>query len=243
MKRRHSNPAQLISFLSSIQKQAPISVRFGIINRIGHLHWLRELLGLPSTAFLGMKPLIFSTWHPYGILIDSMPLKSWNLVFFDPLISWRSGTMSALTAESVRYLIRYSSGIGASRRIKECSSKWYSSRCWSKAYIQPVAIRFKVKHDSPFEVIYVQGGWVSSFVFRSPPPGLNSNALSSASKLASSPSPSRSKFAPICCLSRSNPSPWRLKMGTRIFFLHSATLRQPRVHPLKGGSNSSPWSI
>ena len=97
------------------------------------------------------------------------------------------------------------------------------------------------RDDNLVEAIY--DGWLVSFVVQVQD-WTHTAPLSSASISAFAPSLSWSKFAPTSCLSRSNPSPWRLKKGTRIFLLalHSAIFRRPRVNAPKGGRNTFHWS-
>ena len=106
------------------------------------------------------------------------------------------------------------------QRLLETFGKKRAHRNDTPARTVGLSQRIKTtQHDNPFKRLFTfkAGGWLSSFVFQVTSTRF---VIFPASILfASAPSPSWSKFAPTCCLSRSNPSPWRPKKGHESFLL------------------------
>ena len=99
--------------------------------------------------------------------------------------------------------------------------------------------QFETQHDIPSKVLYVQGDWLSSFVFKVKVVGLagsSSRTISPVSMFAFFPRLWWSTSAPPCFQSLSSHSTEEVtKVKTTTFLMRSASLPRIHVSALSGG--------
>ena len=104
--------------------------------------------------------------------------------------------------------------------------------------------QFETQHNIPSKVLYVQGGWLSSFVFKVTSTRFELKDDFSSLDVAFVPRLSWSASAPPCfqLFSNNHSTEEVTKVKTTNSLLRSATLPRIHVSAQEGGWDISPWS-